>query len=105
MLIKDIKVRYRDYLREVYGGGNSFRTVNWPEYGGKIVLVVNVDRSFGDTLIQAVRVSDGVELLGDRSRPCDSLDDAEDVAWEMLGSRKAGSSPDPDVIRALALGK
>ena len=40
---------------------------------------------YGRTVWQVVRVSDGKELIHDGNcRPCDSLDDAIDVAGEMI---------------------
>ena len=72
MTIKSIKEKYKDYRIR----GN-----------GKVVIVVNAHphKDIGKYVTQVIRVSDGKELLKDGScRPCDNLDDAIDVAGEMM---------------------
>ena len=85
MKIKDIKATYRDYSRS---GNERNAFVVWNYDGiGKVVIVVNINPSkyVGDYVTQVVRVSDGMPLLPDGAcRPCDNLDDAIDVACEML---------------------
>lgn len=83
MTIKSIKERYKHYQLDT--GHNSFVPCDFAEYG-KVVIVVQVNpQPIGDYVQQVVRVSDGKELLErGRSRTCDSLEDAIDVAWEML---------------------
>lgn len=81
--IKDIKTMYTGK----YGGGERtrFTTYDYCDGNGKIVIVVTYCRSYGNTVWQAVRVSDGAELIRDgQCRPCDNLDDAIDVAGEMI---------------------
>ena len=84
MTIKEIKEKYRGR----YGNGEHTMYSVY-DYGfGKVVVIVTKSRSYGDTVWQAVRVSDGKELIPDGScRPCDNLDDAIDVAGEMIGRR------------------
>lgn len=83
MTIKEIKSQYTGR----YGNGEKtmFATYNYGGEIGKAVIVVTKCRSYGDTVWQAVRVSDGKELIPDGAcRPCDNLDDAIDVAGEMM---------------------
>ena len=84
MTIKAIKEQYKKY--QVSGGEyNSFVVYDYKDGNGKIVIVVNMCKGYGKSVTQAVRVSDGKELIGkDRCRPCDNLDDAIDVAGEMM---------------------
>lgn len=86
MTIKAIKEAYKNYNLSA-GERNSFVTWDYKDGNGKVVIVVNINSSkyVGDYVMQVVRVSDGKELLADgRCRPCDNLDDAIDVACEML---------------------
>ena len=63
MTIKAIKEKYKNCGKEIFGCG-------------KIMC---------KDVIQVIRVSDGKELLSEgRCRPCDNLDDAVDVAGEMI---------------------
>ena len=83
MTIKAIKEKYKDYQKDT--GKNMFTTYDFGDDIGKVVVVVNSSKSYGKTVAQVVRVSDGKELLPkDMNRPCDNLDDAIDVADEML---------------------
>lgn len=84
MTIKAIKEAYKNY--QTRGNEhNSFVTYDYGDGNGKVVIVVNIDRLYGDTVKQVIRVSDGKELLKNGScRPCDNLDDAIDVAGEMM---------------------
>lgn len=84
MTIKEIKEQYRNY--RIRGSErNSFVTYNFGGETGKVVIIVNIDRIMGDYVTQVVRVSDGKTLLEEgRCRPCDNLDDAVDVAGEMI---------------------
>ena len=95
MLIKDIKAAYKDYFSKA--GHNTFVVYDWNAYAkyddyfakvGKAVVVVHIEKVCGDIwrdVVQVVRVSDGKKLLEDgRCRPCDNLNDAIDVATEML---------------------
>ena len=83
MTIKAIKEAYKNYqLRE--GEHNSFAVWDYNDGNGKVVIVVNMNAWFGKTVMQVVRVRDGAELLlNGACRPCDSLEDAIDVAGEM----------------------
>ena len=86
MKIKDIKEAYLDYGISK-AEKNSFVTYDYNDGNGKVVIVVrrHPDRDVGSYVTQAVRVSDGKKLIEDgRCRPCDSLDDAIDVAGEMF---------------------
>lgn len=83
MTIKTIKEKYMG----VYGGGEKtmFATYDYDDGNGKVVIVVTKHPVYGRTVWQAVRVSDGMELIpGGRCRPCDSLNDAIDVVSEMM---------------------
>ena len=84
MTIKAIKEKYKDY--KIKGNEkNMFTTYDYQDGNGKVVIIVNDCRGYGKTVMQVVRVSDGKELLKDGScRPCDNLDDAIDVAGEMI---------------------
>lgn len=86
MTIKSIKEKYKDY--QISGNEkNMFTTYDYNDGNGKVVVVVNNCKGFGKTVMQVVRVSDGKELLKNgRCRPCDNLDDAIDVAGEMIMS-------------------
>lgn len=84
MAIKEIKEKYKNY--QIRGDEkNMFTTYDYKDGNGKVVIVVNDCKGYGKTVMQVVRVSDCKELLknGD-CRPCDNLDDAIDVAGEML---------------------
>lgn len=84
MTIKAIKEMYKIY-RACGDEHNSFVVHDYNDGNGKVVIVVNVCRGFGDTVMQAVRVRDGKELIEkNRCRPCDSLEDAINVAAEMM---------------------
>lgn len=80
MKIKDIKEKYKNY-----GGEHCSSVVVGGEYVNKVVIIVEVHpMPLGDWVVQVVRVSDGKELLDEGAcRPCDNLDDAVDVAFEM----------------------
>ena len=83
MTIKAIKEKYTGH----YGHGEktSFVVYDYRDGNGKIVIVLTRGRSYGWTIWQVVRVSDGAELIPDEScRPCDGLNDAVDVAGEMM---------------------
>lgn len=84
MTIKTIKEKYKTY--GLNGSGhNSFVPYDYGDGNGKVVIVVNIDRTIGDTVRQVVRVSDGREMLPEDScRVCDNLTDAIDVAEEMI---------------------
>ena len=84
MTITAIKEKYKDY--EISGGEkNSFTVYDWQDGNGKVVIVVNVCKGYGKSVTQVVRVGDGIELLPRHScRPCDNMDDAIDVAGEMI---------------------
>ena len=84
MTIKEIKEQYRNY-RVSGSERNSFVVYDYKDGNGKVVIIVNIGRSNWKDVTQVVRVSDGKELLEDgRCRPCDNLDDAVDVAGEMI---------------------
>ena len=83
MTIKEIKQKYEGK----YGNGEKMTIVTY-DFGdgnGKVAVITTYVRSYGRTVWQAVRVSDGKELIEEgRCRPCDNLDDAIDVAGEMM---------------------
>lgn len=86
MTIKSIKEKYQNYKLGVKEK-NMFVTNDYNDGNGKVVIIVNSHshRDIGKHVKQIVRVSDGKELIeSDRCRPCDNLDDAIDVAGEML---------------------
>lgn len=84
MTIKEIKEKYKDYKRKS-NEKNMFTTYDYNDGNEKVVIVVNDCKEYGKTVTQIVRVSDGKELLPEGScRPCDNLDDAIDVAGEMI---------------------
>lgn len=83
MTIKAIKEKYHGK----YGRGEkeSFTVYDYKDERGKVVIITTYCRIYGRTVWQAVRVSDGAELIPDGNcRPCDNLDDAIDVASEMI---------------------
>ena len=83
MTIKNIKEKYKSYNVRV-GEHNSFVVYDYEDGNGKVVIVVNINKGYGDTVMQVVRVSDGKEMLPEGAcRPCDNLNDAIDVAGEM----------------------
>ena len=85
MTIKAIKEKYKNYGKDNFGGKNMFAVYDYKDGNGKIVIVVNNCGWLGKDVVMAVRVSDGKEMLSqDRCRPCDNLDDAIDVAGEMM---------------------
>ena len=85
MKIKDIKEKYKAYGRDSFSGRNMFTVYDYGDGNGKIVIVVVNCGQFGKDVVQAIRVKDGKELLEEgRCRPCDNLDDAVDVAGEMI---------------------
>ncbi len=86
MKIKEIKEKYARYDHHP---NCKFVVHDYKDRNGKIVIVVNVEKVCGETwrdVVQAVRVSDGKELIKHgRCRPCDNLyEDAVDVAYEMI---------------------
>jgi hypothetical protein len=84
MTIKAIKEQYKSYKTEG-NEHNSFVVYDYNDGNGKVVIVVNMNKFYGKTVMQAVRVKDGKELIEDgKCRPCDNLDDAVDVAGEMF---------------------
>lgn len=85
MKIKEIKEDYKNYKLGV-GEWNTFTTYDYNNGYGKVVIVVNNNKITGKTVVQVIRVSDGEKLLKG-CRPCDSLDDAIDVAGEMEWNR------------------
>jgi hypothetical protein len=88
MTIKQIKEEYKTY--GVRGDErNAFVTYDYKDGNGKIVIVVNICKGYGKTVMMAVRVSDGKRMIPAGScRPCDDLDDAIDVAGEMMYENK-----------------
>lgn len=84
MTIKAIKEKYRNYGDYAK---NMFTVYDWKDGNGKCVIVVGRLGCYNyKDVIQVVRVSDGKELI-DGCRPCDNLDDAVDVAGEMIADR------------------
>lgn len=84
MTIKAIKEAYNGKYGEPWEK-TMFTTYDYNDGNGKVVIVVTFARGYGDTVWQAVRVSDGKELISKgRCRPCDNLEDAIDVAGEMM---------------------
>lgn len=83
MTIKAIKEAYTGR----YGNGEKtmFTTFDYGDGNGKVVIVVTRHGIYGRTVWQVVRVGDGKELIPDGNcRPCDNMDDAIDVAGEMM---------------------
>ena len=83
MTIKAIKEKYTGR----YGNGEKtmFTSYDYGDGNGKIVIVVTRHPTYGRTVWQAIRVKDGKELIADgKCRPCDNLDDAIDVAGDMM---------------------
>lgn len=88
MTIKEIKEKYKNYQVGA-NEKNMFTTYNYKDGNGKVVIVVNShpNKYIGKHVTQVIRISDGKELLNDGScRPCDNLDDAIDVAGEMISN-------------------
>lgn len=83
MTIKEIKEKYK-YYRCGESEQNKFTVYDYNDGNGKIVIVVTYWKKWKE-VIQAVRVKDGKRLIEEgRCRPCDNLDDAIDVAGEMI---------------------
>lgn len=83
MKIKDIKEVYNGK----YGHGEKtmFKVYDYKDGNGKMVIVATKHGVYGNTVWQAVRVNDGKEMIEEgRCRPCDNMDDAIDVAGEMM---------------------
>ena len=82
MTIKAIKEQYKKY--EISGSEKNI-FVTYEDNNEKFVVVVNSNKSYGKTVTQVIRVLDGKEMLQIGScRPCDNLQDAIDVAMEMV---------------------
>jgi hypothetical protein len=65
-----------------------FAVYDYNDGNGKVVIVVNHCKCFGKTVMQAIRVTDGKEMILDGCcRPCDNLADAIDVASEMMNNQ------------------
>ena len=88
MTIKAIKEEYSKYGCGA-GESNKFTVYDYGDGNGKMVIVVIYARVGGQIwrdVQQVIRVRDGKRMLSEgRCRPCDSLDDAIDVAGEMMG--------------------
>lgn len=84
MTVKQIKEEYKNYM--VRGTErNAFVTYDYKDGNGKVVIVVNICKGYGETVMQVVRVRDGKRMIPNGGcRPCDNLDDAIDVAGEMM---------------------
>ena len=86
MTIKGIKETWGNMV-EIQGcrGKKQFAVYGFGGFGKCVVVVVNECGFFGRTVVAVVQVSSGEDLLkGEHSRPCDNMDDALDVAGEML---------------------
>jgi len=83
--IKAIKEQYKDYNRH-YGERNSFVVHDWNDGNGKCVIIVLIsnNRYVGNYVTAVIRVRDGKDIADDSMRPCDNLEDAIDVAGEMI---------------------
>ena len=87
MKIKDIKAKYQQ-IEEIKGlsGKKQFTVFTFEEPIGKCVVVV-VNNFYMDRVVVAlVQVSTGIDILADHSRPCDNMEDAIDVADEIVSS-------------------
>ena len=83
MTIKAIKEEYKRYGCSG-SERNGFTVYDYGDGNGKVVIVVTYSR-IGKDVVQAVRVMDGKKLIEEgRCRPCDNMDDAIDVAGEMM---------------------
>lgn len=84
MTIKAIKEAYADYRKEY--GKTMYKVYDFGgEYGKCVIICKSGTGRDMKTVDQVVRVSDGKELLCDhRWRWTDNLEDAVDVAGEML---------------------
>ena len=85
MTIKAIKEQYKRFHCEGLEH-NSFVVYDYKDGNGKVVIIVTIHPSkyVGQYVTGAIRVSDGKNLIPERCRPCDNLDDAIDVAGEMM---------------------
>lgn len=82
MTIKAIKEKYKDY--QIRGNEKNMFVI-FEDNNEKFVVVVNSNKSYGKTVTQIIKVSNGKEMLQNEScRPCDNLQDAVDVAMEMM---------------------
>lgn len=84
MTIKAIKEQYKRYRCDSADEHNSFVVYDYNDGNGKMVVIVT-HSILGKDVTGVIRVSDGYNMIGeDRCRPCDNLDDAIDVAGEMM---------------------
>ena len=85
MTIKEIKEtwsRKQNYCG--LSGKKMFTTVKFSEPIGKCVIMVVKD-PWMDRYVEAIiRVSTGEDILNGMSRPCDNMEDAVEVACEMV---------------------
>lgn len=91
MTIKAIKEQYKHYGDPTEK--KSFVVYDWQDGNGKCVIVVSHMGMYRyKDVVQVVRVRDGKELLEKGAcRPCDNLDDAIDVAGEMIAEEESNS--------------
>ena len=91
MTIREIKALWGSKDR-IQGctGKKQFATYDFQEFGKCVVVVVNDGAYLGRTVVALVQVATGNDLFhGEHSRPCDNMDDAIDVAGEIIGQMVA----------------
>ena len=83
MTIKEIKEIW-SHKKISFSGKKMFTTVKFSEPLGKCVVMV-VKNPYMDRYVEAIiQVSTGNDILNGHSRPCDNMEDAVDVACEMI---------------------
>ena len=84
MTIKEIKAQWSEKAKiNGLSGKKQFTVWSFTGYGKCVVVVVN-DPHMERFVVGVVPVSTGIDVLADHARPCDNMDDAIDVAGEIL---------------------
>lgn len=83
--IKGIKEKYRTAPEYMLPGKRQFTVWTFPEPIGKsVVMVINCGKFCGNYVEAIIPVKTGIDILNGNTRPCDNMEDAIDVAGEMI---------------------
>ncbi len=86
MTIKEIKTEWSK--KTIYQGGSGkwqFTTYQLTRNGKCVIAVQNEDRDYGRTVVACISTLDGKDIFHNHhSRPCDNMNDAVDVASEII---------------------
>lgn len=85
MTINEIKSKWSK-VEEYAGlkGKKMFTVRTFDEPIGKCVIMVINNQYMGRTVAAAIQVKTGEDILNGHSRPCDNMNDAIDVACELI---------------------